>query len=123
MKNSSTTILVAITLAFAAFVGGFCLGRNTSGQKVEVSAYVTTSSAENSDLAEPSSAATNASLININTASLEDLTSLPGIGPIIAQRIIDHRTEYGDFENTSELLDVEGIGVNKLEKILDYITV
>jgi competence protein ComEA len=62
-------------------------------------------------------------LININTASLEELDSLPGIGPTIAQRIIDYRTEKGPFQTIEDILNVSGIGPSTFDQIKDLITV
>ena len=61
------------------------------------------------------------SLIDINAANLEDLISLPGIGPVKGQRIIDRRNEIGKFNNARELIEVKGIGDKTLAKILPYI--
>lgn len=60
--------------------------------------------------------------ININTASLEELDRLPGIGPSIAQRIIDYRQENGSFTAIEEVQNVSGIGPAKYEEIKDLIT-
>ena len=60
---------------------------------------------------------------NINTATKEELTLLPGIGPTYAQRIIKYRKKYGLFKNISEITKIYGIGKNKFEKIKDKITV
>ncbi|TYT22436.1 ComEA family DNA-binding protein [Dictyoglomus thermophilum] len=60
--------------------------------------------------------------VNINTASKEELESLPGIGPTLAQRIIEYREENGVFTSAEDLLNVKGIGEKKLEKIKDQIT-
>jgi comEA protein len=61
--------------------------------------------------------------ININTASAEELAELPGIGPAIAERIIQYRADAGDFEAPEEIMAVRGIGEGVYSRIRDYITV
>lgn len=61
--------------------------------------------------------------ININTASQAELESLPGIGPITAQKIIAHREANGPFTAIEDIQDVSGIGPKKFEAIQDLITV
>ena len=61
--------------------------------------------------------------ININTASVEELDKLPGIGPSLAGAIIDYRTKNGPFQQIEEINDVKGIGDALFEKIKDQITV
>jgi len=62
-------------------------------------------------------------LVNVNSAIATELEVLPGIGEVIAQRIIDYRTENGPFATVDELLDVSGIGDAILESIRELVTV
>jgi competence protein ComEA len=62
-------------------------------------------------------------LVNVNSASAVDLEALPGIGEVIAQAIVDYRTENGPFATVDELLDVSGIGDATLAEIRDLVTV
>lgn len=62
-------------------------------------------------------------LININTAGQAQLEELPGIGPALAQRIIDHRTKNGPFLSTEDIMVVSGIGEKRYEQLMDLITV
>ncbi len=63
------------------------------------------------------------SLIDLNTASARDLEALPGIGPVMAERIIAHREANGPFSSTDELDDVAGIGPKTLESIRSLVRV
>jgi competence protein ComEA len=62
-------------------------------------------------------------LVNVNTATATDLEALPGIGEVIAQAIVDYRTENGPFASVDALLDVSGIGDATLAEIRDLVTV
>jgi competence protein ComEA len=57
--------------------------------------------------------------INLNTATAEQLQSLPGIGPAIAKGIVDYRTKSGKFKTIEEIINVKGIGEKKFQKIKD----
>jgi competence protein ComEA len=69
------------------------------------------------------SANPNTAKINLNTASVSDLESLPGIGPSLAEEIVNFRSENGPFETVENLLEVSGIGPVKLEQLRDYVLV
>lgn len=60
--------------------------------------------------------------ISLGTATLEQLDTLPGIGPVTAQAILDHRSEHGPFASVDDLLDVKGIGEATLADIRDQVT-
>jgi general secretion pathway protein K len=62
------------------------------------------------------------STVNINTATLEELTSLPGIGESTAQRIIDYRKQNGKFKTIDDLKNVSGIGEGKFNNLKEKIT-
>ena len=60
--------------------------------------------------------------INLNTATVDELDQLPGIGPAKAESIIDFRLKYGQFEDIAELLYVPGIGTSLFENIQGLVT-
>jgi competence protein ComEA len=62
-------------------------------------------------------------VVNINTASLTELEGLPGIGPSLAQKIVDFRTKNGNFKTAADLMAVSGIGEKKYESLKSLITV
>jgi len=61
--------------------------------------------------------------VNINTAPVSELETLPRIGPKVAQRIVDFRTKNGSFKRIEEIMKVQGIGEKVYEQIKDLITV
>lgn len=65
---------------------------------------------------------TKQNVININTATQEELDTLPGIGPATAAKIIAYRKEKGKFNNKEEIKEVSGIGEAKYEKMKEYIS-
>jgi competence protein ComEA len=64
-----------------------------------------------------------AELVDLNTATAEQLDTLPGVGPATAEAILSYRTEHGPFTSVDELLDVRGIGDAKLAELRDRVTV
>jgi len=65
----------------------------------------------------------NGAPVNINTATLDQLESLPGIGPALGQRIIDYRQQHGPFKSVNDLTNVSGIGDKRLADLRQMITV
>ncbi|WP_442929916.1 helix-hairpin-helix domain-containing protein [Micromonospora sp. WMMC241] len=61
--------------------------------------------------------------VNLNTATLAQLDALPGVGPVLAQRILDHREQHGGFRSVSDLRQVEGIGDARYEQLKELVTV
>jgi competence protein ComEA len=61
--------------------------------------------------------------VNLNTATLADLDTLPGVGPVLAQRILDHREQHGGFASVGDLRKVDGIGSSRYEQLKDLVTV
>ncbi|GIJ57683.1 ComEA family DNA-binding protein [Virgisporangium aurantiacum] len=62
-------------------------------------------------------------LVNLNTATVAELDTLPGVGPVLAQRIIDHRNRTGGFKSVEELRKVDGVGDARFEQLKDLVTV
>jgi competence protein ComEA len=61
--------------------------------------------------------------VNLNTATVEQLTTLPGVGPKLAARIVEYRQKSGSFRSTQELINVRGIGEKNFAKIEAWLSV
>ena len=61
--------------------------------------------------------------VDLNTADLEQLDTLPGVGPVTAQAIFDYREENGPFQSVDDLVNVYGIGEKTVEKLREYVVV
>ena len=60
--------------------------------------------------------------IDLNQATIAELQLLPGIGPTLSKRIVEHRENNGEFDEIEDLMQVQGIGLKTFEQIRDYIT-
>jgi competence protein ComEA len=69
------------------------------------------------------SAKAPAGKVNLNTATVEQLTTVPGVGPKLAARILEQRQKSGSFKSVQDILGVKGIGEKNLAKIQGYLTV
>ena len=111
MKKARHALLAAFTCFAVIFTLGVFHLKNRPGGPVTLSAapVYAVSCAEDA--------------ININTADHKTLTTLPGIGQVLAQRIIDYRESAGDFRAVEELMNIDGIGEKRMEQLLDLVTI
>ena len=129
MRKPNFSILALTTLLFVVFVMGYFLGTNRrkSQVTVSVSQTITKEPAETTatETLEPEVETTIGVIlpVAINHATKDTLTTLPGIGDVRAQRIIDYRNTHGSFTYIEDLLNVEGISKNRLDAIRDLIVI
>ncbi len=71
----------------------------------------------------PAQSAQSAEKINLNSATVEQLQTLPGIGPATAKSIVERRTKAGKFSRIEEIINVKGVGEKKFQKIKDRLVV
>jgi competence protein ComEA len=70
----------------------------------------------------PSAGAVPGQLVNLNSATLEQLDTLPGVGPVTAQKIVDWRSQHQQFSSVDELLEIDGIGEKTLADLAPFVT-
>jgi len=124
MKNRGTYILLAVTMLFLVFTCGFFLGRTGTHRAVILPQSIAESTPP-PETTVPAAKPTEAPdhRLNINTASVPELSTLPGIGEVIARRIVDFRTANGPFQDVTQLTQIEGIGEKRMEDLLSLITI
>ena len=111
--NKAEICIFSLTAAFAVFVGGFVLGRNSRDYVVAQPAVQVQAPEVPND----------SGRINLNTATEEELITLPGIGAARAKAIVEYRQKIGGFVNVHQLEGVSGIGPKIMEDLLPYVTV
>ena len=124
-------VAIAVTVLIFAILVGYGVGSST----LEEGAFYVRTAKEapteaimlggdvTEESAVPSLSLPAAGKININTASEQELMELPGIGEVLAARIVTFREENGEFDSVDCIMDVSGIGEKLYEKIADLITV
>lgn len=126
MKNKVSILLAVVTALFVGFTLGLFVGRNTGSGTVTLAVPAqmqTAPTAAATAAAETVPEETVSFPVNINTADVDTLTALPGIGRVLAERIVAYRRQNGSFRAIEEITNVEGIGEKKAEAILELITV
>lgn len=121
-------ILFAVLVVYTAFFATPIKLYEVTAEHLGVSSDAAKHSATKADASElyasdPNSTETEASKININTASVLDLTKLDGIGETTARKIIAYREEMGEFASIEEIMEVDGIGEKKFEAMREKISV
>lgn len=76
-----------------------------------------------SSSANPRQTPTTTGPIDLNTATIDQLDDLPGVGPVLAQRILDYRTEHGRFTTIDQLQEVSGVGTKKYEDLKPHVRI
>lgn len=119
MKKAQWALL-AVTAGFLCILMGMFIGRNIKGSYLNFPEFLDAVPATEATI---NTVPAEKGKININTATADELTMLPGIGDVYAQRIVDYRQANGPYKTPEDLLNVEGIGTVRLSKIIDYITI
>jgi competence protein ComEA len=94
----------------------------TDGEQILVGLPDTSTSAPGSTASTGATAPTD-SPVNLNTATLDELDALPGVGPVLAQRILDYRSENGPFTTIDQLQEVPGVGPKKFESLKPHVRI
>jgi competence protein ComEA len=117
-------VIDAIDAAGGARPGAVLSSLNLAAPLVDGTQVLVTKESQSAPTTETGTGTSEATgLVNVNSATNAELETLPGIGEVIAQAIVDHRTENGPFTSVEQLVDVSGIGDATLENIRELVTV
>ena len=123
MKLSKAEIAaIIITVFFVALTVVFSLTGSNSDTTVTISEQRPGADGEAASHFTPSPESSVPAIVNINTATAQELSSFPEIGEKIAERIVAYREKNGPFKSTDEIMSVSGIGAKTYEKLKSYIT-
>lgn len=117
-------VIDAVDAAGGARPGAVLSSLNLAAPLVDGAQVLVPKESQSAPTTEPETGTSGATgLVNVNSATNAELETLPGIGEVIAQAIVDHRTENGPFTSVEQLVDVSGIGDATLENIRELVTV
>lgn len=117
-KKYENKLLILFTVIFLISIGYLYYKDVISQEEIRVIPYDLTI-----DLISGEELLKELKSVDINTANYEEIQTLPGIGPILAKRIIEYRENYGSFLELGDLIKVKGIGRKKLERIKEFIII
>ncbi|MCX7757916.1 MAG: helix-hairpin-helix domain-containing protein [candidate division WOR-3 bacterium] len=123
-KEKLALILLSLTLCVGIIINYIKTKRIQETNKLVISLKDSISAKENDSSTTNNNSVKSSRnlLVNINTADAKELEALPGIGPVIAQRIVEYRKQNGYFKAKEEILRIKGIGPKKYQAIKDKIT-
>lgn len=116
LTKQEKIILIFLCLTFVLGLGISAYKKTHEGSRVDVQPY------KMAALQEADRLIAQQSVVNINSFKIDELTRLPGVGEVLAERIVQHHKLHGSFKSKEQLLQVKGIGEKKLEKLKDLIT-
>lgn len=105
MKKSGFIIILIASIAISMMIGVY-IGTQSNGGQIEVMYQFH-----------------HIGIINLNTATIDELVQIPGIGEITAQQIVDYRSRKGNYNSVDDLLNISSISKDKLKEIRQYLRI
>ena len=116
MKNKISVLLAAVTVLFVGFTLGLFVGRNSGSGTVTLAIPAQMQTAPTAAATAPAQTVPEETVsfpVNINTADADTLAALPGIGQVLAERIVAYRQQNGSFRAIEEITNVEGTSAKR----------